>query len=1028
MLADRAVRHLCQAVLWLLNLLCLPGLAVASLPEWPAPRWLHTGWTAREGAPADIWALTRDGQGVLWLGTGSGLYQFDGLHFTAVLPPAGQGLASRDITALLAAADGTLWMGFQQGGVSRRDRQGQWRHYQPAQGAPPGMVLALAQDGRGRIWAGGRKGLRWFDGQVWHTPDPAWQLPQLRADALLRDRAGSLWLADGERLRRLPAHADRFEVTAWRVAPLAALALAPDGAVWLSDQISGLRRIVNPDIAPAAETASPPAHLAQFGFDLDGQLWGTDRHQGGALRVGALERFTAGAAVSAKQIEARYGVTAGLSSSHAIPLLADHEGNIWIGTNLGLHRFRRAQIAVFDDARLKSRMSYGLTMVAGDGVYISTPEVLLQVRGDRLSTRLVTPARSAYGVLPAPDGGLWLHNPSGLSLLPVGAQKPQRIAALDGTGPAWTVLAGTADGAVLGMPPAGGLYRVHEGRVQQLAASTTVPGGATVLLQSAGGTVWIGYAGGVLRRWEPEQPALPAVAVLDGRSVELGAITALLDSGAGLLVAGEAGLALWQSGRARLLRAPEPVWLTGISGMVIDADGGLWANGLRGLLRLNQAQFAALLDTGAEPHWQLFDAADGLPGVALQWGPNGSALRDHEGRLWFATNQGPAVVDPARLHPPAAAPLVSLRDVRSGGQIWPLPPTGGVLELPALTRELRIDYTAWHLAAPERVRFQHRLEGVDRDWQDAGIRRQAFYANLGPGQYRFEVRAAQADGVFGSRTAGLAVTIAPALHQTGWFVAAAICGGLALTFFWVRRRLRQRDMHIHLRVEERHLERERIARELHDTLLQSVQGLVLRFQAVANRLPRTDPVRGALEQALDRADAVVAEGQARVRDLRRGTLSTQDLPGLFALAATELSAGESTADFQVQVDGVLPALPGCVCDEIYRIGREWLANACRHAGATAIRVTLAGTPQRLLLRVADNGVGFDPQSGERVPGRPGGWGLAGVRERARAIGAQQRVQSAPGRGTVAELLLLVQPARQSWWRRHLGSRRSLDGR
>jgi signal transduction histidine kinase len=323
------------------------------------------------------------------------------------------------------------------------------------------------------------------------------------------------------------------------------------------------------------------------------------------------------------------------------------------------------------------------------------------------------------------------------------------------------------------------------------------------------------------------------------------------------------------------------------------------------------------------------------------------------------------------------------------------------LRLPALTRDLQIDYTALSFAMPQKVHFRYRLEGHDDDWHDSGTRRQAFYSDLPPGSYTFRVTAANNDDIWSEIDAQLQLTIVPAFYQTGWFRAlcvAAAAGVLCLMFALYTWQLKAR---MRGRMEERIIERERIARELHDTFLQGVQGLMLRFQAAMEKIPQSEPARELMSNALKRADDVLTEGRDRVSELRNSARGYDDLPRALQEKGTELVHIFGAA-FYLTIEGTPCPLRPLIAEELERIGGEALNNAFRHSHAKRIDVQIQYSPDSLSLRVSDDGVGFEVGAWNESVQREH-WGLRGMRERARKIRAQFEVTSGPGQGTAVKL-------------------------
>jgi signal transduction histidine kinase len=327
--------------------------------------------------------------------------------------------------------------------------------------------------------------------------------------------------------------------------------------------------------------------------------------------------------------------------------------------------------------------------------------------------------------------------------------------------------------------------------------------------------------------------------------------------------------------------------------------------------------------------------------------------------------------------------------------------------LPPLTRNLRIGYAALSLSIPERVRARYKLEGSDKDWQDAGNLRDAFYTNLGPRKYTFRVIACNNDGIWNETGASWNFEIEPAFYQTAWFHGLYVLAGATMIWVVYRFRLRQMTARVNLRYTERLAERTRIARELHDTLLQSFHGLMFRFQAARNMLPRRpEEAIQTLDGAIARAEQAIAEGRDAIQGLRSEPVAHNDLAQLLTAMGQELAssqeANRDSAIFRVTVEGDRQTLSPILQDEVYRIARELLRNAFQHARARQIEAEVRYDARVFRLRVRDDGKGIDPgvlQQGERARH----WGLPGIRERAKQIGARLDFWSEVGAGTEVEL-------------------------
>ena len=396
-------------------------------------------------------------------------------------------------------------------------------------------------------------------------------------------------------------------------------------------------------------------------------------------------------------------------------------------------------------------------------------------------------------------------------------------------------------------------------------------------------------------------------------------------------------------------------------------------------------------------HCELFDFRDGLPGTAEQGSPLPSALASSDGRLWFRTTGGAVQIDPEHLSRNAIPPPVFVRSLDSEGREYVLTTD---LKLPVRTTRVHIEYTALNFSVPERVRFRYKLEGTDKDWQDVGTRREAFYTNLRPGQYRFHVIACNNDGVWNEEGAALQFNILPAFYQTKWFLLLCLTAAGWLAWAAYRWRVRQVTARLDLQFRERLSERTRVAQDLHDTLLQDVLSASLQLQVAEARLPTDSPAKPIVGEVLDLMGSAIDGGRKAVRGLRSWQEETGDLTEAFSRIPQEL-AMPPEAGYRVTVEGQPRPLHPLVRDEVYRIGREALVNAFRHSRARSIEVELLYATDQLRLVVRDDGCGIDPQVLDT--GREGHWGLSGMRERAERIGAEVKVLSRPAGGTEVEL-------------------------
>jgi signal transduction histidine kinase/ligand-binding sensor domain-containing protein len=962
-----------------LLLICSP-LALAA----PAPIEMHhMSWTAREGAPQMVIAMTQTQDGWLWLGNNNGLFRFDGVRFERYAEP-GHTLPATAIATLSTFNDGALWIGYRYGGISVLSG-GQLRHYNQRDGLPASAgVWGLEHDGAGRLWAATSKGLFHLDGQRWIAADAAFAVPTTFYKTLLRDRSGNLWAQGDEGVYRLPAAANQF-IKATPDNGTGVVLEAPDGSVWSwNAPRASLRRLTQTTGGATPANRDIHGNAASLLLDSHGDVW--------VGRMNGLEYHTL------REVQ-QSGPEQGLSGSRVGAMFEDREGNVWISTATGIDRFRRKRIAAV--TLPVATDIYPLATDAEGGVWVGRFHVMPGAQGSfavkpawpgpavNWGIDPVTVHRDRAGVLwLAPYGELWRKAGQTLRRMPM----PQR----DGMIISMTT---DAEGTLWAAVRSHGLYRLRPDGVWQHMADATgladqTPG---VVVHSPQQGLWLGYSQSRVLQFQHGQWRWYGAA--DG--LALGMTQAIHLKGPHVWVGGESGVALGHNGRFIAVGGADGVSFEGVSGIVELDNGDVWLNAVNGLFHIEAAEVARLKATrGYRVRYERLDNLDGLVGNAPARVPVPSMIQASNGQLWLATTTGAFRLDPSQR--PTSAPAAPVQ-IRALGQPGQLKPAQDGQRLAENTTALQIDYTALALAMPERVAFRYRLDGVDQEWQQAGARRTAYYNNLGPGAYRFSVQATNYQGVWGDQATTLRFSIAPTVTQSWWF--KALCALLLLAACWMlyRWRLRTFAGQVAARLQERTRERERIARELHDTLLQSVQGMILHVHAAVLGLPSREPARLMIEQALQQADDVLLEGRDRVRDLRASEPDQQDLALAIDSAGRRLRMPDA-ASLRVEVEGQPRMLHPLVYEEVLAIATEAVANAYRHAEAKAITVQLRYSAHEFRLAVHDDGIGV-PADVMHAGGRSDHWGVCGMRERAQRINARLKLHSTAGAGTEWRLAL-----------------------
>jgi signal transduction histidine kinase len=723
-----------------------------------------------------------------------------------------------------------------------------------------------------------------------------------------------------------------------------------------------------------------------------------------------------------------FGSADGLSSDYVLGLFEDREGDIWTATKDGLDRFRDYVVPTISFRQGLSGKFVGSVLVAKDGsVWLSTPDGLdrwdngqITIYRKRLAgSRTRAAAKPGVREVDAsglPDneikslyqdrrGRIWVTTVRGIAYFEDGRFVPVSAAPT-----AVYNIAETKAGDLWINDYYRGLLRVVNGALVEQISWDSVGRKDTaraMVADPVDGGLWLGFfRGGLAYFRDGRVRAWYAAAEGLGNGM-VGHLR--FDREGALWAATEGGLSRLKNGRITTLTSKNGLPCDSVQWTAEDDAQSVWLNTECGLLRVARSDLEAwIVDSHHMVSARIFQSSDGVRSNTTGSGYSPRVAKSPDGKLWFVTYDGASVIDPRNLLANKLPPPVHIEQIIADRKTYAASNGRAPLRLPPLVRDLGIDYTALSLVVPERVRFRYKLEGRDGDWRDdMGNSRRAVYSDLPPRHYRFRVMASNNSGLWNEAGASLDFSIDPAYYQTAWFKASCVAAflGLLWALYWLR--LRQIAQEINARLEERVNERTRIARELHDTLLQSFHGLMFRLQAARNMFPRR-PAEAieALDGAITRAEQAIAEGRGAIQDLRAEPAAPSDLAHLLTamgkeLAGSEGGNGDSPA-FGVTVEGAPQTLDPILQDEIYRIAREALRNAFRHARAGRIEAEIRYDERGLRLRIRDDGKGIDPEL-LKAGGRSGHWGLTGLRERAKRIGAQVDLWSEAGAGTEVQL-------------------------
>jgi signal transduction histidine kinase/ligand-binding sensor domain-containing protein len=1015
---DRGHRQT-RAVVALGILLACCRCAFALDPSLDISQYAHTAWKIRDGfARGHIASIAQTPDGYLWLGTEFGLLRFDGVRPVPWQPPGDQHLPGGTIFRLLAARDGTLWIGAK--GLASW-KNGKLTQYPELADQ---FIFSLIEDREGDVWVGGTgiptgKLCAIHKGSV-HCYGDDGSLGRA-VFALYEDSKGILWAGVLNGLWRWKPGPPKFYSLPGELDGIQAICENADGELLVGWK-GGIYRFVD----GKTELYSLPGALGKFTTRR------ILRDQNGGLWIGTTDRGVVHIHQGRTDV---FLETDGLSGDDVGTLFEDCEGTLWISTLEGLDRFRDFAVATFTAKQglLKSRV--GSVLAEKDGsVWLATRDGLNRwEHGEMTIPRTGSAKRDGKldGFYPNSlfqddHGRIWVS-----TLRELGYLENGRFTSINGV-PGGNMLSITQDtaGNVWVINEHVGLFRISpQNEVREILwAGLGHKDHASVLAADRRqGGLWIGFfLGGIA--YFPDGQVRATYTTTDGLGAGRVSDFQFDDDGT-LWVSTEGGLSRLKNNRVATLTSKNGLPCDTVHWAIEDHDHSFWLYTACGLVRIARSELDVwAADANRTIQATVFDSTDGVRSLSDPGHYHPQVAKTPDGKLWFLPWDGVSVIDPRHIPVNKLPPPIHIEQVTADRKTYWQNLSGDASSspprLPPLVRDLTIDYTALSFVAPEKVLFRYKLEGLDREWHDAGNRRQAFYTNLSPRNYRFRVAACNNSGVWNEDGTFLDFSIAPAYYQTTWFRVSCAAAFLALLWALYQLRLRQLAHQFNLTLEARVGERTRIARDLHDTLLQSFHGLILRFQAATNLLPeRPVEAKQRFENAIDQAAQAITEGRDAVQGLRSSTVETNDLAMAISALGEELAADGTIADsalFRMAVEGTPRNLHPILRDEVYRIAGETLRNAFRHAQARQIEVEIHYDARQFRLRVRDDGKGIDPEILGEEP-RPGHFGLHGMRERAKIVGGQLDVWSELDSGTEVELSIPASRAyatpstRRSWW-------------
>ncbi|MET0622226.1 MAG: two-component regulator propeller domain-containing protein [Pyrinomonadaceae bacterium] len=966
-----------------LTLLCCFNTVRALDPNRGPSDYTRDRWGAEQGFPgATVYAITQTPDGYLWLGTEKGLVRYDGVNFRLYGHADSPLFPTGPIQELLTDAEGNLWIRPQTRSLLRY-RDGVLHDVTPELDAGRSGVTAMCRGAGGEALLAVRsEGVFAYAGGRFTKLFSTAERPNWLVIAMAATGDGKVWMGTRDAGILVMSAGQVSEVHGLPDRKVNSLLAAADGKVWVGTD-AGVVRLDGDGTSPTAAHA-PLDRIQSLALlaDRDANVWaGSGR---GLFRLN-----DGGAAALEEDVKDAAAVNA---------IFEDREGSLWVGSTRGLERLRDNAFmtyappdglppeggAVYVDAEGRTWLA-----PASGGLYWGRGGRFVPVKEGGLDRDVV------YSVTGGP-GGLWVGRRGG-GLTRLGSYDGAAFASetytrADGLAQNSVYAVALArDGAVWAGTLSGGVTRFKDGAFNTYTnANGLASDSVLAILDGSDGATWFGTASGLSvlsqDRWRTYGSA-------DG--LPPGAVNCLAEDSTGALWVGtDGGVALVRAGRVKVPREAPEALREPVLGLTADENGWLWVSTSKHVLRVRRDRLeAGALDASDVREFGLADGLRSAEGVRRFK----SVAADALGRVWFYTSRGLSVVSPARVandSPPAIAHVEAITADGSGVDVR------GAVRVPGATRRIMFSFVGLSLNVPGRVRYRYRLDGFDRDWSEPVATREAVYTNLEPGSYRFRVMASNSEGVWNGRESIVEFEIEPAFWQTWWFRLSCLLAAGLTVFAFYRVRMRRLTRLLNVRFEERLAERTRIAQDLHDTLLQGVLSASMQLHVAADQLPDASPAKPLVSRVLQLMTQVIEEGRTAVQGLRSRGGDSTDLAEALSAIRQDFAARQGT-DFRINVTGQPRPLHPLVRDGVYRIGREALINAFRHAHARAVEVEIEYGARGLRLTVRDDGTGIDPEV--LSAGRSGHWGLSGMRERAEDFGAELEVRSRPGEGTEVRL-------------------------
>ena len=970
-LGDREVLRAVIVVAFL-NLFALSSFAVASLPSSPLDTYAERRWQMQDGLPEQIvQAFAQTSDRYLWIGTTGGLLRFDGASFVLYNRDNTPAFRDNNIFCLTVASDNSLWIGSEGGGLILY-RDGVFRAFSAAEGLTNAFVRTIQEDSKGQLWIGTDDGLfRLVSGRLQRVDGTA-KVPSLAVHAMHEDRAGHLWVG-GSRLFKLDGEVAveyRMEGEASQNR-VKSIVDTEDGTLWVGT-VSGLQRMA-PEAGGFRRVNEFNVTVRFLRETSDGRLWiGTI---GRGLYIYSHGRFS------------EMTAPARLPSNTVLNLFEDVEQNIWVGTQAGMLRLSKTPVKTVALPDASDSDAETVYQDANGSIWIAAANLFRFQNGQSALYRFpVIAGVRVRNVFRDREGTLWVGTDGRGVYHQIGKRFVHYTTAQGLVNNFIRAFLQSRDGSVW-IATDEGVTRWTRGKLFSYQMKDGLCYFSTrSILEDRNGDIWIGTDRGVSRLHDGRFQVDAAVQAL--REEKVWAIHQDSD-GAIWFGTRTGGLYRWQSGKLVHYTVAQGLASNSIYEIVEDREGKLWMSGPNGISVMNRSDLNALvLDSRRRVPVTLYGMSEGLATIQMCGGEKPAGILTAQGEVWFPSSKGPVRVTTDPAAPLNPAPVVIDQVLVDGLQVAPV----NRISLKPTSAKLELHYGVVLLRSQERINFRYILDGFDKNWSEASSRRVAYYTNLPPGKYYFRVAAYEMNNPAQIAQASLELVQEPHFYRTLWFlgVCLSLAGGTVLLVYRVR--LGQLRARFQAVLDERN----RLAREMHDTLIQGCLGVSALLEAQSS-IGQDTAGKGQdlLEYARTQIRSTIDEARLAVFNLRQNSLAMASLvPRLEGM--THQVSQEFGIPVKLRVSGKPFSLDRSVLHDLLMVIREALYNAVRHGEPRQVQVDLVFEERCCRVKISDDGSGFDSAAAVQFNGH---YGLVGMRERVERIGGTFTLNSRTGTGT-----------------------------